>query len=227
MFESGVWNSLGRPSLILKGLSTLCEHCRRPWRATGNKQQDGLDANTSRALRRPAHSFYDEVIGVRAGEAGGLAKLMSQVGSVWRRGPGLSAAQATTKHNEPTTGSQGQSVNPTEKQKSTFSSRLIQLPLTGWTQEANLGPNCLIEENRRESRALFFKKTRSQLSGSETGGSGVYIRIHLQADGVAFTGRCGKTEHICCVLCRPDSQFSSDSMFSKQPLYLRCWIIVV
>lgn len=155
MFESGVWNSL---ALILKGLSSLCEHCRRPWRATGNKQQDGLDANTSRALRRPAHSFYDEVIGVRAGEAGGLAKLMSQVGSVWRRGPGLSAAQATTKHNEPTTGSQGQSVNPTEKQKSTFSSRLIQLPLTGGTQEANLGPNCLIEENRRESRALFLKR---------------------------------------------------------------------
>jgi len=44
---------------------------------------------------------------------------------------------------EQTTGSQGQSVNPAEKQKSTFSSRLMQLPPTGRTQEANLGPNRL------------------------------------------------------------------------------------
>ncbi|KAM7390033.1 hypothetical protein PAMA_008280 [Pampus argenteus] len=47
--------------------------------------------------------------------------------------------------------SQGQSVNPAEKQKSTFSSRLIQLPLTAETQEANLGP----KKNRRHTGAVL------------------------------------------------------------------------
>lgn len=91
-----------------------------------------------------------------------------------RSGPGLSAAWATTKHNEPTTGSQGQSVNPAEKQKSTFSSRLIQLPLTGRDAGSQFRAKLSERKNRRETRALLQTSTITK-SSPQTAGSAVSL----------------------------------------------------
>lgn len=90
---------------------------------------------------------------VRAGDARGPAELNESGWLSVRSEAWTVCSRAATKHNEPRPGSQGQSVNPAEKQKSTFSCRLIQIHLTGRHAGSQFTAKLSERKERRETRA--------------------------------------------------------------------------